>query len=507
MSKKLFSNIFKENMKSKNYSEAEAGLSFQTPLIFEQGRKGRSAFSLPEDDLKNESEEFLISEKEFRPPIEGMPELSEIEVTRHYTRLAQQNMSVDSCFYPLGSCTMKYNPKINEDVASLSGFTGAHPYQPEKLSQGCLQLMAELEQYLAEISGMDEVSLQPAAGAQGELTGMLIIRSILESEGKKRNKVLLPDSAHGTNPASSTLCGFGVVNLKSNTEGLLDPRTVDENMTEDVAALMLTNPNTLGLFEENIREICRIVHKKGGLVYCDGANLNALMGIAKIGDMGVDVLHFNLHKTFSTPHGGGGPGSGPVGVIKKLAPFLPVPRIKREKGLYCFDYDRPESIGRVKPFYGNFSILVRAYAYILSMGPDGLREASENAILNANYIRSQLKGTYHLPYERIPLHETVFSDKFLNEHHVSTLDVAKALIDYGFHPPTIYFPLIVRGAIMIEPTETESKETMDRFIRAMKDIAKRAKEEPGTLKNAPSKTPLGRLDETLAARKPRLSYT
>ncbi|MBI5185677.1 MAG: aminomethyl-transferring glycine dehydrogenase subunit GcvPB [Nitrospinae bacterium] len=491
-------------MENKDFSEAQPGLGFSTPLIFEQGRAGRTGFFLPLDDLAGESLDIEMSEKDFRPPVEGMPELSEAEVTRHYTRLAQQNMSVDSCFYPLGSCTMKYNPKINEDACSLPGFASVHPYQPERLAQGCLQLMHELAGDLAEISGMDEVSLQPAAGAHGELAGMLIIRAYLESKGEKRKKVLLPDSAHGTNPASSALCGYEVVELKSNAEGLLDPEAVAGHMSEDVAALMLTNPNTLGLFEENIKEICRIVHQKGGLVYCDGANLNALMGIARIGDMGVDVLHFNLHKTFSTPHGGGGPGAGPVGVKKDLSPFLPIPVVQKKGDLFSFDYDRPKSIGRLKSFYGNFGVLVRAYAYIRSMGPEGLREASENAILNANYIRAKLKGTYHLPYERTPLHETVFSDKLQAEHHISTLDIAKALMDYGFHPPTIYFPLIVKGAIMIEPTETETRETLDRFIAAMKDIDRMAREEPETLKSAPHMTSRDRLDETLAARKPRL---
>lgn len=490
-----------ENNKTKN---VKSGLSLQSPVIFDQGRSGRAGFSLPENDLAKEDIKLPLHEDALRPPIPGMPELSEPEVARHFTRLAQQNVGVDSCFYPLGSCTMKYNPKINEDVASLAGFTGTHPYQSEGLSQGCLKLMHDLSLYLSEISGMDEVSLQPAAGAQGELAGMLIVRAYMESRGEKRTKVLLPDSAHGTNPASSSLCGYDVVELKSDEEGLLDPELVEKNMTEDVAALMLTNPNTLGLFEENIRKICEIVHKKGGLVYCDGANLNALLGIVKIGDTGVDVLHFNLHKTFSTPHGGGGPGSGPVGVKRELTPFLPSPVIRKEGEQYSFNYDLPHSIGRLKSHYGNFGILVRAYAYILSMGPGGLRKVSEDAILNANYIQAKLKKYFHLPYDRTPLHETVFSDKLQSEHHVSTLDMAKALMDYGFHPPTVYFPLIVKGAIMIEPTETESKETLDRFIEAMIDIARRAGEEPEALKKAPEKTPIDRLDETLAARKPVL---
>ncbi len=491
-------------MQNKDTMEGRTGLNFQTPLIFEQGSQGRSGFSLPEDDLVETNVKTSLDSNSLRAPIEGMPELSEAEIVRHYTRLAQQNMSVDANFYPLGSCTMKYNPKINEDVASLPGLSGVHPYQSEGSTQGCLQMMFELERYLAEVSGMDEVSLQPAAGAQGELAGMLMVRAYMDKKGEKRHKVLLPDSAHGTNPASSALCGYEVVELKSNSEGLLDPQTVAENMSEDVAALMLTNPNTLGLFEEQVKEICRAIHEKGGLVYCDGANLNALMGIAKIGDMGVDVLHINLHKTFSTPHGGGGPGAGPVLVKKELAPFLPVPVIRKEGERYSLNSNLPQSIGKLKSFYGNFGILVRAYAYIRSMGPKGLKDVSENAILNANYIRSKLQETYHVPYKRTSLHEAVFSDKHQEEYHVSTLDIAKALIDYGFHPPTIYFPLIVKGALMIEPTETETKETMDRFIGAMKDIAERAKSEPESLKESPTRSLRRRLDETMAARKPKL---
>jgi len=384
-------------MKNELPGEGRDGLHFRTPLIFEQGREGRRGFSLPHDDLAGEAVPLPMNEDGMRPLIQGMPELSEAEIVRHFTRLASQNLSIDLCLYPLGSCTMKYNPKVNEDLAALSGFAGCHPLQPEALSQGCLRLMHELALDLAEISGMDAVSLQPAAGAQGELTGMLMVHAYFDSRGEQRKKVLLPDSAHGTNPASSSLAGFEVVEIKSDRNGLLDPETVSRHMREDVAALMLTNPNTLGLFEKDIRKICGIVHQKGGLVYCDGANLNALMGIARMGEMGIDLLHFNLHKTFATPHGGGGPGAGPVGVKRDLTPFLPVPVVQKGGDRFFLDSDRPKTIGKVQSFYGNFGILVRAYAYIRSMGPDGLRDASENAILNANYIRAQLREVFHLP--------------------------------------------------------------------------------------------------------------
>ncbi len=366
--------------------------------------------------------------------------------------------------------------------------------------------MNELAQDLAEISGMDKVSLQPAAGAQGELAGIMMVRAYHRKNGNPRKKVLLPDSAHGTNPATSILSGYEVVSLKSNGQGLLDPEVVKNAMDENVAALMLTNPNTLGLFEKDILEITEIVHKKGGLVYCDGANLNALMGISKIGEMGVDVMHFNLHKTFSTPHGGGGPGSGPVGVKKNLIPFLPIPIIDKKDDWYFLNYNHPQSIGKLKGFYGNFSIFLRAYAYIKTLGKENIRKVSEIAVLNANYIRSRLKEDFHLPYESPSMHECVLSDKNQLQHGVSTLDIAKSLIDYGFHPPTIYFPLIVKGALMIEPTETETKKTLDKFIEAMKDIAKRAKEDPESLHHTPLKSKVSRLDETLAARKPKLRW-
>ena len=482
------------------------GLIFNEPLIFDLGAENRKAYSLPKLDVPEENIDDIIPAGQKRDEIKGFPEVSEVGVVRHFTRLSQWNFSVDHGFYPLGSCTMKYNPKINEDIASNPAFTNSHPLQPEQLSRGNLKLMYELAQDLSEISGMDQVSLQPAAGAHGELAGIMMIRAYLQKEGNPRKKVLLPDSSHGTNPATSTLSGYEVISLKSNDQGLLDPEIVKNSMDENVAALMLTNPNTLGLFEKEILKITEIVHKKGGLVYCDGANLNALMGISKIGDMGVDVMHFNLHKTFSTPHGGGGPGSGPVGVKKKLIPFLPVPIIDKDNEKYFLNYNHPQSIGKIKGFYGNFSILLRAYAYIKTLGKENIRKVSEIAVLNANYIRTLLKKDFHLPYESPGLHECVFSDKIQLQHGVSTFDIAKSLIDYGFHPPTIYFPLIVKGALMIEPTETEAKKTLDKFIEAMKDIVKRVKEDPESFHHTPSKAKISRLDETLAARKPKLRW-
>ncbi len=482
------------------------GLIYNEPLIFELGVKNRKAYSLPELDVPGENIEALLPSGLERKEVKGFPEVSEVGIIRHFMRLSQWNYSVDHGFYPLGSCTMKYNPKVNEDIARFPSFSNSHPLQPESFSQGNLKLMYELSKDLAEISGMDQVTLQPAAGAQGELVGIMIIRAYLQKQGNPRKKILLPDSSHGTNPATSSLSGYEVVSLKSNDQGLLDPQVVADAMDEDVAALMLTNPNTLGLFEKDILKITEIVHSKGGLVYCDGANLNALMGISKIGDMGVDVMHFNLHKTFSTPHGGGGPGSGPTGVKKKLIPFLPVPIVEKKGEKYLLNYDSPQSIGKIKGFYGNFSILVRAYAYIKTVGKENIRKISEMAVLNANYIRSRLEKDYHLPYKGPSLHECVFSDKYQSQHNVSTLDIAKALIDYGFHPPTIYFPLIVKGALMIEPTETETKKTLDKFIEAMKDISRRAKNDSESFHKAPSKPKVTRLDETRAARKPILRW-
>jgi len=482
------------------------GLIFDEPTLFDLGSPGRKAYSLPSSAIPDPDLVTLLPPDEIRGPVDHLPELTELDVVRHFTRLSQWNFSIDSNFYPLGSCTMKYNPRLNEDMARLPGLSQHHPYVPEALSQGSLQLLFELQDYLKEISGMDAVSLQPAAGAHGEMTGMLVIKAWLESRGEKRHKVLMPDSAHGTNPASSALCGYDVVQIPSDAEGQIDIAKLKALMDEDTAAIMLTNPNTLGMFEKNILEITGIVHSKGGLVYCDGANLNALMGMCKVGDTGVDVLHFNLHKTFSTPHGGGGPGAGPVGVKDFLEPFLPVPHIEQVDGQYHCNFDKPESIGKVRTFYGNFGVLVRAYTYIRTLGPDGIREACESAVLSANYIKAKLKDDYHLPYPGPSLHECVFNDREQLKHGVKTLDIAKMLIDHGFHPPTIYFPLIVKGALMVEPTESESKETLDQFIEAMQAIAKEAEQNPKSFHDAPYLPKVSRPDEARAARKPVLRW-
>ncbi len=475
------------------------GLVLNEKLLFEHSDKGRKGYSLSALDVP----EAQLPAGMARDDIPGFPELSEMDVVRHFTRLSTWNYGVDSGCYPLGSCTMKYNPKVNEVACRLPGFAHLHPHAPAELGQGALALMHQLQEDLAEISGFPAVTLQPGAGAHGELAGMLVIRAWHEARGQKRHKVLIPDTAHGTNPATAALCGYDVVPVTS--EGVLSAAAVAELMNDDVAALMVTNPNTLGLFETEIGEICRIVHERGGLVYCDGANLNALMGIARPGDMGIDVMHFNLHKTFATPHGGGGPGAGPVGVSAELAPFLPLPVVVRHGEAFRLDFDRPQSIGAMKGFYGHFGVLVRAWAYIRSLGPAGLRRATEMAVLNANYIRARLEGAFHLPYPTRSLHEVVFSDRDLGGG-CKTLDLAKRLIDYGFHPPTVYFPLVVSGAIMIEPTESESQESLDEFCEAMLAIAREAGENPELLKEAPRVTRLGRLDETTAARKPRLRW-
>jgi len=480
---------------------ATQGLILKEKLIFEHSEPGRKGYSLPALDVPPEA----LPEELTRDDLGGFPEVSEVDVVRHFTRLSTWNYGVDSGFYPLGSCTMKYNPKINETVARLPGLTGCHPHTPERLSQGSLKLMYDLQGALAEVSGFDHVTLQPAAGAHGELAGLLMIRAWHEAQGNSRKKVLIPDTAHGTNPATAALCGYQVVPIASGGSGVLTAETVAEYMDKDVAALMVTNPNTLGLFESDIREICDIVHAGGGMVYCDGANLNALMGIARPGDMGIDVMHFNLHKTFSTPHGGGGPGAGPVGITRKLEPFLPKPVVVKDGESYRLDSDRPLTIGRMRSFHGNFGVLVRAWAYILTMGSGGLKRVSQMAVLNANYIRARLEGSYHLPQPHRSLHEVVFSDKNLGGD-CHTIDVAKRLLDYGYHPPTIYFPLVVQGAIMIEPTETESREILDEFCDAMISIAREAKEQPELLHDAPVTTVLGRLDETAAARQPCLCF-
>ena len=478
-----------------------SGLQLNEKLIFDHTDPGRKGYSLPALDVPPAT----LPDNLIRKEVDGFPEVSEVDVVRHFTRLSTWNYGVDSGFYPLGSCTMKYNPKVNEKVARLDGFANCHPYTPESLSQVALSLMYDLQVALAEISGFSSVSLQPAAGAHGELAGMLMIRAWHEAKGNKRTKVLIPDTAHGTNPATASLCGYDVVPIESKGEGVLTAETVAEFMNDDVAALMVTNPNTLGLFESDIRKICDIVHEGGGLVYCDGANLNALMGIARPGDMGIDVMHFNLHKTFSTPHGGGGPGAGPVGFTGELEPFAPTPVVVRDGDKCRLESDLPQSIGRLRSFYGNFGVLVRAWSYILTMGAAGLKRASEMAVLNANYIRARLESIYDLPHTHRSLHEVVFSDKDLaGDCH--TLDVAKRLIDYGFHPPTIYFPLVVKGAIMIEPTETESMEILDEFCDAMIAIAEEAKKNPDLLQSAPQLTRIKRLDETTAARQPCLCW-
>jgi glycine dehydrogenase subunit 2 len=482
------------------------GLVFHEPLIFEQGSPGRVGYSVPPCDVPAKKAEALLPPHLLRGPIPGLPEVSEVDVVRHYTRMSQWNYGIDLGFYPLGSCTMKYNPRVNEDVARLPGFRQAHPYLPDDLAQGALELLWELERDLAEISGLDRVTLHPSAGAHGELTGVMMIRAYHQAQGHPRRKILIPESAHGTNPASSALCGYQVVPIKSGPRGVVEPAAVAAAMDDQVAALMITNPNTLGLFEEHIAEIARIVHAQGGQVYGDGANLNAVMGITRPGDWGVDVLQFNLHKTFSQPHGGGGPGAGPVGVRKHLAPFLPVPTVEKTGDAFALDVDRPQSIGRVRSFAASFGVMVRSYAYIRSLGPDGLKRAAETAVLNANYLMHRLKGTYHLPYDRVCKHECVFSDALQVQNDVKTLDIAKRLMDYGFHPPTIYFPLIVAGALMIEPTETESKETLDQFIAAMQAIAREAQETPDVVRAAPHKPLLSRLDETRAARQPVLRW-
>jgi glycine dehydrogenase subunit 2 len=477
-------------------------------LIFELSQAGRTAYALPECDVPQTSAEQLVPASFLRAIPAALPEVYEVDVIRHYTALSRRNFGVDNGFYPLGSCTMKYNPKINEDVARFPGFAKIHPYQDESSIQGALELLYNLQNDLAEVTGMDCVTLQPAAGAHGEWTGLMMIRAYHESRGDRRTKVIVPDSAHGTNPASATVAGFETVTIKSLSNGLVDLDALREVVGSDTAALMLTNPNTVGLFEKDIVEIANIVHEAGGLLYYDGANANAILGIARPGDMGFDVVHLNLHKTFSTPHGGGGPGAGPVGVKQKLVPFLPTPIVdRREDGTFYLDSNYPQTIGRVKGFYGNFGILVRAYTYIRTLGPEGLRKVSEYAVLNANYMMRRLAPYYDLAFDTHCKHEFVLSGKKHKKHGVRTLDIAKRLLDFGYHPPTVYFPLIVEECIMIEPTETESKETLDDFIETMIQIAREAEESPETVINAPHTTVVTRLDEALAARKPVLNCT
>jgi glycine dehydrogenase subunit 2 len=475
-------------------------------LIFEKSSPGKAAWKLPPLDVPEVDTPKLLGTQE-RKDLGNMPEVSEIEIIRHFTRLSTWNYAIDLGMYPLGSCTMKYNPRVNELVSRLDGIANSHPYQPEKISQGALRIIKTLSECLIEITGMDAITLQPAAGAHGEFTGLLMVRAYHDSKGVPRKKVLIPDSAHGTNPATAAMVGYAVENLKSNAAGIVDIAALEAQMNEDVAALMLTNPNTLGIFEQEIHKIADILHAKGGLLYMDGANMNALVGKVRPGDFGVDVMHLNLHKTFSTPHGGGGPGSGPVAIKKVLEPFLPKPVLtSKSDGTLGFDYDRPQSVGRVRSFYGNFGMFVRALAYILANGPDGLRQTTEDAVLNANYIRKGLEGTYDLPYTSASMHEVVFSDKLQARKGVRTMDIAKRLIDYGFHPYTTAFPLIVPGAMMIEPTESESKEELDLFVEAMKSISEEVEEDAELVRTAPHSTRVARLDETAAARKPVLRW-
>ncbi len=472
--------------------------------IFEKSVSGRNAF-----DMADFTPQITIPKKFLKSEDEkvGLPELSELEVIRHYIDLAQKNFSIEKGLYPLGSCTMKYNPKITDDMASLSGFSTLHPYAPQDLVQGALKLMSELEKWLGELSGMDALTLLPAAGAHGEFTGLKLIRAYHKDLGRKKTKILIPDSAHGTNPASSALCGYDIVKIPSNNYGMIDIDHLKNLMDDSVAAMMITNPNTLGLFEENIAEISELLHKYQALVYCDGANFNALMGKVKVADLGVDLLQFNLHKTFSTPHGGGGPGAGPVGVRSTLVPYLPIPRIAKTTGGYSLQSDFPKSIGRIKAFQGNFGVFVRAYTYMRALGGEGLKKVSEMAVLNANYIKKRLEDYYYLPYDNRPcMHEVIFSDALQEKLGVKTLDISKRLMDYGFHPPTVYFPLIVSGALMIEPPETESKNELDRFCDAMIAIAKECKADPQKVKSAPHTTPVKRVDEVRAARQLKLTY-
>ncbi len=499
-------------------------ISHNESLIFERSQPGRAGFSLPPLDVdETPLDEIIPPQFQREDDLAGMPEVTEVDVVRHFTRMSTWNYSIDLGLYPLGSCTMKYNSRLNEKVARISGFANLHPLAAEGEAQGALQVVYELQQHLAEITGLPGISLQPAAGAHGEMTGIMIIRAFIDArDGKvksaERRTMLIPDSAHGTNPASAHLSGFTVKTIRSTAEGLTDLDHLRELCEHgNVAGLMLTNPNTLGLFERNIQEICRIVHDAGGLVYMDGANMNALVGIARPGDMGVDVIHLNLHKTFSTPHGGGGPGSGPVCCTRELEPFLPVPRVVKTPSdavnvdnanatAFKLDSNYPQSIGRVKAFLGNYGMMLRALSYILTHGYDGLREATEAAVLNARYIAHGLIADYEKPFDSPPMHEVVFTDKRQARKGVHTLDIAKRLIDYGFHPMTIYFPLIVSGAMLIEPTESVGRQELDQFIDAMRSIAREAVEDPELVLNAPHSTRIGRLDEAAAARKPVLRW-
>ena len=476
-------------------------------LLIEISKKGRKAYSLSQLDIEDINIDEMLDSDMLRNTRLNLPEVSELDLVRHFTLLSNKNFGLDTGFYPLGSCTMKYNPKLNEDMASNKKFTEIHPYQSIDTVQGSLNLMYDLSNMLCEITGMDKVTLQPSAGSHGEFTGLMLIKAYHMSRGEiQRTKVIVPDSAHGTNPASANMAGFKVVQVESDKNGAVNIEKLKEVLNDEVAALMLTNPSTLGLFEHNIEEISKLVHDAGGLLYYDGANMNAIMGITRPGDMGFDVVHLNLHKTFSTPHGGGGPGSGPVGVKKELIPFLPVPIIEKEDNKYILNYDKRESIGKIKNFYGNFGVIVKAYSYILTMGREGLKEASQMSVLNANYIKENLREYYELPIDCICKHEFVLGRVLNASDDIKTMDVAKRLLDYGYHPPTIYFPLIINEAIMVEPTESESRETLDGFIDAMKNIAKEAIKSPDLLKNAPHDTVIKRVDEARAAKKPVLTW-
>jgi glycine dehydrogenase subunit 2 len=498
---------------SSSITKATPHLTQNESLIFERSQTGRKGYRLPPLDVdETPLDEIVPAALRRDDDLQGLPEVSEVDVVRHFTRISTWNYSIDLGMYPLGSCTMKYNSRLNEKVARIPGFAGLHPLAPVEDAQGALQLIHELQESLSEITGLSGVSLQPAAGAHGEMTGVMIIRAFIDARdgagaSANRRTMLIPDSAHGTNPASANLSGFNVKTIRSTSEGFTDLDHLRELCARgDVAGLMLTNPNTLGLFEKNIREICQIVHDAGGLVYMDGANMNALVGVARPGDMGVDVIHLNLHKTFSTPHGGGGPGCGPCCCTKELEAFLPVPRIVKDGDKFRLDSNFPQSIGRVKAFLGNFGMMVRALAYIQTHGPDGLREATEAAVLNARYVAQGLVSDYDKPFEAQPMHEVVFTDKRQSRKGVHTLDIAKRLIDYGFHPMTIYFPLIVQGAMLIEPTESVGRSELDQFVDAMRSIAREAVEDPETVLNAPHTTRIGRLDEAAAARRPVLRW-
>lgn len=477
-----------------------------TKTIFEKTQKDRRGCLLPKVGVPEIDHDSIIDSSLVNEEDVNLPELNELEVMRHYVELSQKNHCIEKGFYPLGSCTMKYNPKVNESICALPRFKSLHPYLPVHFAQGSLELMFELQNFFADITGMDRVTLQPAAGSHGEFTGMLIVKEYFKDKGEKRTKVIVPDSAHGTNPASAKMCGFDIIEVKSNSKGQVDIESLKEIVNKDIAAIMLTNPNTLGLFEEEISEIAQIMHDNGSLLYYDGANLNAIMGIVKPGTMGFDIVHINTHKTFSTPHGGGGPGAGPVAVKQELADFLPVPSVGFNGEEFYLNYEHQKTIGKTRSFYGNYAVLLRAYAYILAMGRDGLRQATMDAVLNANYLKEKLKKHFLLPYDLTCMHEFVLSGKNQKELGVNTLGIAKRLMDFGIHPPTIYFPLIISEAMMIEPTETEPKDVLDNFIETMIQIAKEIEHDPEMVLKSPINTPVGKIDEVLAAKKPNVIF-